>query len=685
MQSTRTFILIGLFFTLSFPPSSAQSPARRPIRLEDLARLKGVSEPEISPEGDWLAYTVETTDLGEDKKTSDIWMTRWNGGETIQLTTSKESESKPRWSPDGRYLAFLAARGGEDEVSQVFLLNRSGGEAVKLTDLPGGVSDFAWAPDGKRLALVASDPDPDAVSAKKDSSEKKPPKPIVIDRYQFKQDGSGHLTSRQKHLYLFDLVSKKAEQLTAGAFSDRLPSWSPDGNRIAFASKRGPDPDRHSNWDVFVIESRAGATERPITTFAGADGSPSWGSPPAWSPDGRLIAYLRGSDPKWSEYEGSALAVVAASGGEERLLAPDLDRHVGKPAWSADGREILFLLEDDRSVYLARTSSAGGAAERLTPRGRVVQDFSLGREGRVVVTLGSGHQPYEIGAVEGANLRPLTTHNAELMAELELGAVEEMSCKSKDGTTIQAMVVKPPDFRPGSRYPTLLHIHGGPVGQDQNELDFSAQFYAAQGYVVVMPNYRGSSGRGLDFSKVIHADWGNLEVQDVLAAVDHLVAQGIADPDRLGIGGWSYGGMTTNYTIARDTRFKAAVSGAGISNMLTGYGTDQYIRQYENELGLPWKSLDAYLKVSYPFFHADRIVTPTLFLCGEKDFNVPLINSEQMYQALKSLGRDTQLVIYPGEYHGLKRPSFLRDRLERNLAWYDKYLKPGGRPPTGVR
>ncbi|MCI0407859.1 MAG: S9 family peptidase, partial [Acidobacteria bacterium] len=262
MQSTRTFILIGLLFTLSFPPSSAQSPAKRPLRLEDLARIRGVSEPEISPEGDWVAYTVETTDLKEDKKGSDIWMTRWNGRETIQLTSSKESESKPRWSPDGRYLAFLAARGGEEELSQVFLLNRSGGEAVKLTDLPSGVSDFAWAPDGKRLALVASDPDPDASSAKKEPGEKKPPKPIVIDRYQFKQDVSGYLTSRQKHLYLFDLVSKKAEPLTAGAFSDGLPSWSPEGTRIAFASKRGPDPDRHSNSDVFVIESRAGAPER---------------------------------------------------------------------------------------------------------------------------------------------------------------------------------------------------------------------------------------------------------------------------------------------------------------------------------------------------------------------------------------------------------------------------------------
>jgi dipeptidyl aminopeptidase/acylaminoacyl peptidase len=192
--------------------------------------------------------------------------------------------------------------------------------------------------------------------------------------------------------------------------------------------------------------------------------------------------------------------------------------------------------------------------------------------------------------------------------------------------------------------------------------------------VVVAANPRGSSGRGEVFAKAIYADWGNKDAQDVLAAVDYVVSRGIADPVRLGIGGWSYGGMLTNYTIAQDTRFKAAVSGASISNILAGYGTDEYTRDYEAELGTPWVNFDTWFRISFPFFHADRIVTPTLFMCGDKDFNVPLLNSEQMYQALRSLGRDTQLIIYPGQYHEIKKPSFLSDRLERSLAWYDKYL-----------
>jgi dipeptidyl aminopeptidase/acylaminoacyl peptidase len=696
MKTGPALILTGLAITFSLSALTAQASAKRRITLNDLARLKDVSEPQVSPEGEWVAYTVETTDLEEDTKTSDIWMTRWDGSETVRLTSSKASESMPRWSPDGGYLAFLAARdekeekeAEEEERSQVWLLDRRGGEAVKLTDFPGSVSDFVWAPDSKRLALIASDPDPDAAAPK--DGKKKRPRPIVIDRYQFKQDVTGYLTAKRKHLYLFDIAAKKAEQLTRGSFDDALPSWSPDGTRIAFASKRGEDPDRHDNWDVFVIDAAEGAArvERRLTTFEGTDSAPIWESAAVWSPDGRLIAYLRGSEPKWVDYEGPSLAIVPAAGGEARVLAADLDRHMGQPVWSSDGRSLFFTLEDDRSVYLARIPSGGGSVERLTPPGRVIQSYHQGGQSRLAALVGSGLEPFEVAAVEEGKLRMLTRHNADLMAELTLGAVEEMSFKSKDGTEIHGMLVKPPDFKTGVRYPTLLQIHGGPVAQDQHEFDFKAQLLAANGYLVVMPNYRGSSGRGFDFARVIYADWGHLEVEDVLAAIDKLVAEGLADPERLGIGGWSYGGMTTNYTISRDPRFKAAVSGAGISNMLTGYGTDQYIRQYENELGLPWKGLEPYLKVSHPFFYVDRIVTPTLFLCGERDFNVPLINSEQMYQALRSLGRDTQLVIYPDEYHGLKRPSFLRDRLERSVAWYDRYLKSdpatAGRPSTPGR
>jgi dipeptidyl aminopeptidase/acylaminoacyl peptidase len=245
--------------------------------------------------------------------------------------------------------------------------------------------------------------------------------------------------------------------------------------------------------------------------------------------------------------------------------------------------------------------------------------------------------------------------------------------------------VKPASYVAGQRYPTLLRIHGGPNGQDEHSVNFEREIFAASGYVVVAVNYRGSNGRGAAFQKAIFADWGNKEVIDLLGAMDHVQKIGLADPARLGIGGWSYGGILTNYAIATDGRFKVAISGAGSSNQISMYGTDQYINQYENELGPPWKNTDLWLKVSYPFFKADRIKTPTLFMCGEKDFNVPLLGSEQMYQALRSLGVDSQLVIYPNQHHGITVPSYRKDRLERYVAWYDKYLKTSTTPTSAAR
>jgi dipeptidyl aminopeptidase/acylaminoacyl peptidase len=674
-QATANLTLLLAFLTAS----AASGAEKRRLDFSDLASVAEVSDPELSPDGEWIAYVVRTSNLDKDRRYGDIWMVSWDGARTLQLThTADQGESKPRFSPDGRYLSFLAARGGEEEKgkekSQVWVLDRSGGEARKLTDFPGGVSDYSWSPDGGRLALIAADRDPDEVDEEAaKTGKKKTPKPIVIDRYQFKRDGEGYLRRLRSHLYLFDVATGKSDLLTAGDFDESLPSWSPDGTLIAFSSKRGGDPDRHENSDLYVIEARAGAAAKKLTQFEGPDAE--FGAHPAFSPDGKTIAYLRGSSPKYTSYDMARLAVVLVDGGEERLLTPDLDRPVSQPSWSSDGKSIYFLLEDDRSQMVARVPVAGGPVERLGSAPGVVMAMSVGKGDRIAVLASTPHQPAEVMALEGGKPRSLSSHNRELVDAVELGALEGIEFESRDGTAVHGIIVKPPDYQPGRRYPTIAYIHGGPVGQDGFEFDFTWQLLAAKGYVVVAPNYRGSSGRGLQFTRGIEANWGNLEVQDVIAAVDHLVAQGIADPERLGIGGWSYGGMTTNYTIARDTRFKAAVSGAGVSNMLAAYGTDQYIRQYENEVGLPWKDIQPYLKISYPFYHADRIKTPTLFMCGEYDFNVPLINSEQMYQALKSMGIETQLVIYPAQYHGLNRPSYLRDRLERYVAWFDRFLK----------
>lgn len=666
--------------TLGAPCAApAQVPEQRPVSLDDLARQRVVSEPAISPDGRWVAYTVTTTDTAADATQGDLWMTSWDGARTIQLTHSPDDEHTPRWSPDNRYLAFLSARDDDYDAEQVWLLDRAGGEAEKLTEYPGGVSDYVWSPDGSRLALVVrTDLEP-----RDTASEDDRPVPIVIDRFYFKQDGTGYLGTERQHLYLYDLSTGDDTILTPDDYDEVLPAWSPDGKRIAFVSKRHPHFDRDDNWDVWIVDAEPGATPRQLTTFEGADSHPDYGSRPAFSPDGRYVAYLQGGPPKLIYYGLQQLAVVPSAGGPARVLSADLDRNIWQPAWSPDGKSILFLLEDDRSTYLARVPAGGGKVSRLLAGRRFVSGFSVAPDGRIAMLSSTPDRPAELYAVERGVGRPLSHQNDDWLSELRLAKTEEISFPSDSGVEVHGLMLKPPDYVPGRRYPTILWLHGGPVYQFSNEFDLWFQLFASNGYVVVAPNPRGSSGRGQAWQKEIYADWGYKDGRDARAAADYAVASGVADPDRLGVGGWSYGGMLTNYVIAQDTRFRAAASGASISDILAGYGTDQYVREYEAELGRPWGHLEAWIHVSFPFLHADRIVTPTLFMCGDLDFNVPLLNSEQMYEALRSLGVETQLIIYPGEDHSIGRPSFVRDRLSRYLSWFGAHLKGDG--ATGAR
>jgi dipeptidyl aminopeptidase/acylaminoacyl peptidase len=635
----------------------------------DVNALAEIGDPQFSADGKLIAYTVETSNAAEDKHETHIWVTPWKGGAPRQFTNAPGgSETSPRFSPDGKYLAFLASRQDPHGNDQIWLLPLGGGEPAKLTDLPGGVDDYVFAPDGKSIALIAKDPDPN------DTGAKSPPKPIVIDRYKFKEDVEGLITNRYKRLYLFSLSARKPIRLTTGDYDEALPAFSPDGASIAFVSKREPEADRSYHFTLYRTAAKPGAKLIALTNDAGDNNDPEWQSRPAWSPDGSKIAYLQGGDVKLIEYATHLLAIVPATGGTPTLPAPKFDRNVTNPIWSPDGTTITLRAENDGAVDLIALNATTGEIHRLNPARQAISAFAehAGDIAAVTTTL---TQPAELVALDSSTSRPLTTHNTALLQQLDLAPVREINFNSPDGTEIHGFLTLPPGKAAAKNLPTILRLHGGPQLQFETEFRPDWQILASHGYAVIATNPRGSSGRGTAYSAAIYADWGHKDVQDVLAGVDYAVAQGIADPTRLGVGGWSYGGMLTNYTIVQDHRFKAAISGASIGNILAGYGTDEYVRDYETELGHPWDHLQTWEHVSLPFLHADRITTPTLFLGGDKDFNVPLQNSEQMYQALRSLGVPTELVIYPGQFHDMTRPSFLADRLTRYLNWYDKYLK----------
>ncbi len=673
---TRTFVLLSLLVAV-FPvsPCFAQDnvPTRSPLQVEDLFRLGRVSEPQLSPDGAWVAYTVERDDVEDDEARSRVWMVPVDGGEAVALTAADQSSTQPRWSPDGRYIAFLSGR--DEQPVQVWRLFRQGGEAEQVSDTPQDVEAFEWSPDSKRMLLLLQDPTEAELAAHEqgDAYEEKAPPPWVIDRLQFKQDYVGYLDRRRTHVYLLDLDDGALRQLTRGDYDDSDPTWSPDGGHIAFTSNRTAEPDSNYNTDIWVVGTAADSAGEPlrVTTGAGADASP------AWSPDGRSIAHTTVTDPAAIVYATAHLAVTPAQGGETRVLTAELDRNVFQPRFAADGKRLWFLLEDDGQQILARVRPQGGAVERVV-RGRdVVTEFDVGGDNVITAAISRPDLPTEVFLLEGGKLRQLSHTNSNVLATLQLGEVVETRFASADGTPIAGFVILPPGYVEGRRYPAILDIHGGPQMQYDWRFEFEGQLLAAPGYVVIHANPRGSTGYGQAFCTAIWQDWGGPDYEDVMAAVDDAVTRGWADPDRLGVIGWSYGGILTDHVITKTDRFDAAVSGASEVLYVVNYGHDHYQRWWEGELGLPWQpeARAIYERMS-PFNRVDRVVTPTLILGGEEDWNVPIINSEQLFLALKRLGVPTELVVYPDEHHGIARPSYQRDRYTRYLDWFERWIGP---------
>ena len=687
------FALFALSGSITLPQ---QPPAPRPFGVDDLFGLREVHDPQFSPDSCWIAFTVLSTSLKEDKTATRIWMIPAAGGDAIALTAENSSSDHPRWSPDGRFLAFLSTRkdkdsDDEDAKTQVYLLNRQGGEAQQLTRTIQDVEDFAWSPDSKKLVLVLRDPSPeeleaapskgkddDEVGAEKAASKKpKAQRPWVIDRLLFKSDTVGYLDRRRTHLYAFDLASKSVTQVTSGDYDDSDPAWSPDGKSLAFTSNRSkPDPDATYNSDIWVVaadNNDKGAHPLQITTNPGEDDHP------AWSPDGMWITYATSLDTKLFYYATKHVGLSPATGGDPKVLTRSFDRMASAPRFAPDGQSVYFIADDDGTQTLCRVQIADGAVTRVMGGRITVESFAVTKDGALAASVSTPDRPYELFTAPGGQLQRLTHINDGWLARFKVAPAEYVSFKSKDGTTVHGYLYRPVDYVPGKKYPAILKPHGGPVEEYEAEFDDLAQLFAANGYAVLFPNPRGSTGYGQDFCKAIFADWGNKDFQDDMAMVDYAIAQGVADPDKLGVGGHSYGAISTDFIIAQTDRFKAATSWAGAAEFTSLWGHDEYVREYTFELGYPWENHALWDRLG-SFWKVKNIHTPTLFLGGNVDWNVPILGSEQMYEALKALGRDTLLVVYPDEYHEFTTPSHIKDRNERYLAWFAHYVKADGTP-----
>jgi len=638
---------------------TAQS--RRPMAAADSISIKTVGDPQISPDGTQVVFTLRELDLKANEFFTNLWMVPVAGGKPRQFTSSLKNDTGPRWSPDGQWIAFLSGReyrrGSQAEgrpKTQIWLISASGGEALQLTDMKGGVSgSFSWSPDGKRIAFTAVEPETE--EEQKRAREKRDM--IHVDRF-----------IKMNQLWMVDIESRQARQLVSDKADLRDPQWSPDGRQIAFVKRPTPKADDGLFSDVLIAPAEGGSP-RLLFKNVGPDSSP------VWSPDGRSIAWLSGERPQSGGQND--IMVIPAGGGEARNLTAAFDRNESNATWSPDGQTIYFEANMGANRYIFTVPSAGGPVKQLLDGTRGVGSVSISADGRTMAFTSSDPlAPADVWVAnaDGTNARALTAMNPQL-SEFRLGSTELVRWKNPDGEEIEGVLVKPVDFRAGSRYPLILEPHGGPAGIQQTRFNGTWQVYAGRGYVVFAPNFRGSDGYGKAFIEANVGKWGVVDFQDIMSGVDHVISLGFVDPERMGVEGWSYGGYMSQFIVSHTDRFKAAVPGAGMSNMISFYGTTDIQRfTIWYMTGHPWEKLEIYQRSS-PIFSVDKVKTPTRILFGEEDRRVPIEQGEQFYTALRQRGIEVEMIRYPREPHGFQEPIHQIDRIERTVEWMDRFLK----------
>jgi dipeptidyl aminopeptidase/acylaminoacyl peptidase len=652
--------VLALFLVIIIAPFAVAQAGKTPT-IEQSLSLKSAAGPRISPDGRYVAYQVQEANWEENAFENEIWIAVVATGERYQLTNAKKSSTGPQWSPDSKRIAFTSDRDGK---RQIYLIAPTGGEAMQLTAIETGVNSFSWSPDGRRIAFTGVEPES---KARKERKEKYGEFEVVKGDYTLTQLWMIEVPADAKEKKAEPARLTGSNEFTVGGFN-----WSPDSTRIAFSATKDPDLGSSDTGDIYVLNVADKAVKKIVDT-RGPDSSP------VWSPDGRQVAFETSNAREFFFYTNQYIAVVPSDGGMPVVLTETFDEEPSPLVWSPDG--IYFSSQQKTCAHLFRLNPATKVAERVSnPAGLVASQFSFTRDFKQAAFVAASANKYpEIyySRVSPFEPRQLTAMGDQLK-DFRLATREVIEWKSTDGTPIEGILIKPANFDPSKKYPLLVVIHGGPTGVDtpvvRGDRTYPIEMFATKGALILRPNYRGSAGYGEKFRSLNVRNLGVGDYWDVISGVDHLIAQGIVDRDRVGAMGWSQGGYISAFITTTSDRFKAVSVGAGISDWMTYYvNTDihPFTRQYLKST--PWDDPEIYQKTS-PISYVKNAKTPTLIQHGELDKRVPIPNAYELYQALEDKGVPVKMIVYKGFGHGIDKPRQQRAVMEHNYEWFSQWI-----------